>query len=73
MNNEATETIKNVDDLLSMLDSLFRAEGEWWDKFYQTGPKEFPFSWIVRMRTWLNTLSRDLYKLGKCWSWSWGL
>ncbi|WP_199621876.1 class I SAM-dependent methyltransferase [Paenibacillus alkalitolerans] len=37
------EAIHNVQDLLDMLDSLFREEGQWWDTFYSDRGKGIPF------------------------------
>ncbi|MCL6602300.1 MAG: methyltransferase domain-containing protein [Paenibacillus sp.] len=38
-----TETISSVEDILNMLDSFFREEGNWWDEFYADRNKDIPF------------------------------
>lgn len=35
--------ICSVDDILRMLDSFFRDEGQWWDEFYKDRHKNIPF------------------------------
>ncbi len=37
------EGIYTIDDILLMLDSLLRDEGEWWDEFYADREKPIPF------------------------------
>ncbi|WP_019913156.1 class I SAM-dependent methyltransferase [Paenibacillus sp. HW567] len=37
------ESIHSVEDILNMLDSFFREEGQWWDKFYSDRNKGIPF------------------------------
>ena len=37
------ESIHSVEDILNMLDSFFREEGQWWDKFYADRNKGVPF------------------------------
>ncbi|GIP36474.1 class I SAM-dependent methyltransferase [Paenibacillus sp. J2TS4] len=39
----AKESIHNVEDVLKMLDSYFREEKNWWDKFYTDRNKQIPF------------------------------
>ncbi|MCI3922999.1 class I SAM-dependent methyltransferase [Paenibacillus sp. TRM 82003] len=38
-----TETIHSTEELLRMLDALFRDEGLWWDRFYENRGKAIPF------------------------------
>lgn len=38
-----TENIHNMEDVLDMLDSLFRDEGAWWDRFYSDRNRGVPF------------------------------
>lgn len=39
----SAESIHNVEDVLTMLDSIFREEGQWWDTFYGDRNKRIPF------------------------------
>lgn len=37
------EVIHNAEDILHMLDSFFREEGQWWDTFYTDRNRGVPF------------------------------
>lgn len=37
------ETIKNIDDLFNMIDSLMREPAPFWNKFYSDRTKKVPF------------------------------
>ncbi|UHA71826.1 class I SAM-dependent methyltransferase [Paenibacillus sp. 481] len=39
----SNQTICNVEDVMEMLDSLFREDRPWWDEFYQNREKPIPF------------------------------
>lgn len=42
-NSMQLEHIHSMDDVLHMLDSLFRNEGDWWDSFYADRSRNIPF------------------------------
>ena len=41
--NTINNTTNNTEDVLIMLDTFLRNEGQWWDGFYTDREKEIPF------------------------------
>lgn len=56
------ESIYTTDDLLNMLDSLMRNEGDWWDGFYADRDKGIPFFINAPDESLVNWFERGLMK-----------